>query len=241
MTFKRALKCVAGLSIAAILFPSLAAAQVGGGGGGGGGGAVQDIQQVMKQLDLKPDQQKKMQQIWRQTQGDLREAMQGMADATPEERMSKMQDAEKIIAGARTKVEAELTPEQKAKYFPLSAQTGLKHAVDLVAALKLAAAKMDLPDDQHKQLNDIFDDSAKTLDSYKDDAAAVKDDDGLTDFTKKLGKFQLDLRKQIVNVIGKDDTQKLMQSARQGMTGGAGARLRKTAGATTSPATAPGN
>ena len=81
---------------------------------------------------------------------------------------------------------------------------------------------MEIAEDLKKQLNNVFDDSQKTLDTLKTDADAVTDAAGATDFTKQVGKFQMDLRKQVVDVLGQDDGPKLMQSARQAMRQAAG-------------------
>jgi Spy/CpxP family protein refolding chaperone len=219
------------------MMPSDASAQAAGGRGGGGGiGGLQQLRQVMTQLDLTPDQKTKIQGIMKQTMQDARDAMQGLQDATPEERQAKMQDLQKMMADAREKVEAELTPEQKEKYYPLLAKAALKQMTDLVAAIKKAVPDQKLSDDVTKQLNDIMDDTGKTLDGLKTDSDAVKDADGAKDFQAKITKSQMDLRKQIMDAAGQEDGQKLMRAAMQSMrpTGGRGAARETTP--TTAPA-----
>jgi Spy/CpxP family protein refolding chaperone len=236
-----ALKILFVCGLAVSMLPSLAAAQAGGGRGGAGGiaGVAQQMQQVLAQLDLTSDQQSKIRGIMREATQSMRESLQGLQDATPEERQAKMQDVQKLLSDTREKVEAELTPEQKAKYFPLMANAGLKRLTDLVAASKTASTKSKIDDDKLKQLNTVLADSDKTLDGYKADADAVTDSAGSTDFTQKLTKFQMDLRKQIVDILGQEDGQQLMQDARQslrpGLGGGAGAG-RRLGSATTAPA-----
>ena len=214
--------------------PSFAAAQAGGGRGGGAAGAgLAQFQQVLSQLDLTDDQQTKVKGILKEAQASMRDTMQGLQDATPQERQAKMQDLQKQMNDTREKIETELTPEQKAKYFPLAAKAGLKRATDMLAAIKTASDKMDIKDDDKKPLATILDDNQKTLDGYKDEADGVKDEATSTEFTQKLTKFQLDLRKQIQGVLGQDDTQKLMQDARQSMRPAAGAGQRNRKATTT--------
>jgi Spy/CpxP family protein refolding chaperone len=233
-----ALKTFASLCLALLILPSRSWAQAGGAGMMGGMGGLQQIRQVMPQLDLTDDQKSKIQDILKQATQDVRDAMQGIQDAAPEDRRAAMQKVQKLATDAKDKVEAELTAEQKAKYYPLTAKMGLKMLTDLLGAVKTEAGKMEIAEDLKKQLNNIFDDSQKTLDSLKTDADAVTDAAGATDFTKQVGKFQMDLRTQVVDVLGQDDGPKLMQAARQTLrqaTGGG----RGGAGANAAPATAP--
>jgi Spy/CpxP family protein refolding chaperone len=237
------LKCLASVCLTIAALPASSFAQQAGRGGAGGAAQMpQMLQQVLGQLDLSADQKTKIDGMLRQAQQDLRSSMQGLQDATPEERMQKMQDMQKAMADTRTKVEAELTPEQKAKYFPLVASTGLKYSTDLLAALKTAAGKADMTDDQKKQVGDVFDDAGKSIEGMKSDAAAVKDDETATDFQQKLTKAQMDTRKQLVDILGQDDARKLMQAAQQSMRGSMGRAGRNGAngaangGAATQPA-----
>jgi Spy/CpxP family protein refolding chaperone len=225
------LKTLAVLCLSIGMMPALSLAQQqgqpGGPGGGGGRGMggmgmaqmPQQLQQVLAQLDLTPDQKTKIDGIITQAQQDGRQALQGMQDLTPEERQQKMQDLQKLMTDTKTKVEAELTPEQKAKYYPLVATTGLKRMTDLFTALKTASAKLEVGDDQKKQLKDMFDETQKSLDGLKTDADAVKDEPTATDFQKQLTKLQMDTRKQLVDILGQDDARTLMQSAQQSLRG----------------------
>jgi Spy/CpxP family protein refolding chaperone len=242
-----AIKILGALSAALLLVPSFAAAQAGGGAGGRGGagggmGVAQQLQQVLGQLDLTSDQETKIKGIMKDAQQSMRESLQGLQDATQDERQAKMQDVQKLMTDTLDKVTGEMTPEQKAKFYPLMAKAALKRATELVAAIKAAATKMKIGDDEMKQLNTALDDTDKTLDGYKPDADAVSDAAGSKDFTQKLTRSQLNLRKQVVDILGQEDGQKLMQDARQamrpGLGGGAGAD-RKDKGdssATTEPA-----
>jgi hypothetical protein len=222
------LKSVAALCLTVLALPALSLAQQGQGAGGRAGGGMggqmpQLLQQVLGQLDLSADQKTKIDGLLKQAQQDRRDAMQGLQDATPEERQQKMQDMQKAMADTKTKVEAELTPEQKTKYYPLVASTGLKYFTGMVDAIKTAATKMDVGDDKQKQLKDVFDDAGKSLDGLKADADAVKDEAGATDFQQKMTKLQMETRKQIVDVLGQDDARQLMQGAARSMAGGVGA------------------
>jgi Spy/CpxP family protein refolding chaperone len=227
--------------LAVSVLPARSWAQAAGGGGGAGGGlaGLQQIRQVMGQLDLTDDQKTKIRGIVQDAIQSGRDTMQGIADATPEERQAKMQDLQKLVTETKQKVQDELTPDQKAKYFPLTAKMEFKQMTDLLTALKTAAAKAELTDDQKKQLNHVFDDSQKTLDGYKADADAVTDAASADDFSRKIEKFQLDLRTQIVAAIGQKDTQTLMQSARQAMRGNIGGRAARPARNEAAPTTAP--
>jgi Spy/CpxP family protein refolding chaperone len=212
-------------TISLALMPMRASAQAARGGGGGMGGmmALQQMRQVLPDLDLTDDQKSKTDDIMKQTQQDVREKMQGLQDATPEERQAKMQDATKLTADAKEKIVAELTPDQKAKFYPLMAKAGLKQMSDLLAAVKTASAKQDLSDDLRKQLTAALDDAQKTLDGYKSDADGIKDEAGATEFQQKVMKTQMDTRTQLVDILGQEDAQTLMQAARQSMRpGGAG-------------------
>ena len=228
------LKIAGVFCLALSMVPSRASAQAAGGRGGAGAGALQQMRQVMTQLDLSPDQKTKIQDLIKQATQDARDKMQGLQDATQEERMAKMQDVQKLIADTKEKVEAELTPEQKAKYYPLSAKAALKQLTDMLAAIKKVEPDQGLSEDITKQVNSILDDASKTLDGLKTDADAVKDADGAKEFQGKITKTQIDLRKQIADAAGQDDAQKLMRAAMQSMrtTGG------RAAGETT-PTTAP--
>jgi hypothetical protein len=196
----------------------------GGGGQGGGRGAggmnqPQLLQQVLGQLDLTADQKTKIDGVLKQAQQDMADARQSMQDATPQERMQKMQEMQKDV---RSKVEAELTPDQKSKFYPLVASTGLKFFTEMVTAMKATGAKMDLGDDKQKQLNQIFDGTDKSLDGMKTDAGAVKDEEGAAAFQQKMTKLQMQTRKQLVEALGQDDARELMQGAMRSMapTGG---------------------
>jgi Spy/CpxP family protein refolding chaperone len=243
-----ALAILMSLVVSVAMMPTRALGQAGGGRGGAGAGGLMQLRQVLGQLDLSADQKKEVQGILRQAMQDSRDAMQGLADAKPEERMAKMQDVQKTMADAKEKIEAKLTPEQKTKYYPLMAKAALKQMVDLLAAVKTAAGKQDIADDLRKQLNDALDDTQKTVDGYKSDADAVSDAESAKDFQEKLTQAQMDLRKQVVEILGQDDAMKLMQSARQGMRpagagagagfgrgGGVGAGARAKAAPTTAP------
>ena len=118
------------------------------------------------------------------------------------------------------------------------AKAALKQMTDLLPALKKAATTLQLSDDLVKQMNNVLDDSQKTLDGYKTDADGVTDAAGLADFQQKISKFQMDLRQQGVDILGQEDAQKLMQTARQSMRpGGAGGQPRRNT--ETAPTTAP--
>jgi hypothetical protein len=186
-------------------------------------------------LDLTPDQKTKIDGLLKQAQQDRREAMQGLQDATPEERQQKMQDMQKSMADTKTKVEAELTPEQKAKYYPLVASTALKYGTDMANAIKAGASKMDLDADKSKKMSDIYDEATKSLDALKADADAVKDADGATEFQQKLAKVQMETRKEILDVLGQDDARQLMQGAMRSMMPGRGGATGDSA-PTTKPA-----
>jgi hypothetical protein len=222
-----ALRVLTALVLALGILPSQVWAQAATGGGRGGMGAMQQIRTVIPQLDLTDDQKSKIKDILTQAQQDMRDKMQGMQDATQEERQARMQDLQKLAADTREKVEAELTDDQKAKYYPLMAQAALKQFSDLLAAVKTAAAKQDISDDLRKQLGSALDDTQKTLDGYKTDADAVKDAAGLTEFQQKVTKTQMDTRTEIVDILGQDDTQTLMQAARQAMRPGGNAQAAK--------------
>jgi hypothetical protein len=196
------------------------------------------MRQVLAQLDLNEDQKSKIQDIIKQAQQDLREKAQALQNADADEKQSKMQDLQNALADTKDKVEAALTADQRTKYFPLIAKAGLKQTTDLLAALKTASAKQEISDDLRKQLDSVIDDSQKTLDGFKTDADAVADSAAASDFQQKIMKFQMDLRKQIVDIIGQEDAQALLQSARQSMAP-AGAGGGRRANRAAEPATAP--
>ncbi len=243
-----ALKILAVLTL--MMMPSFGFAQnrpqqAGPGGGGGGGGAgggmagaqVGPLVQVIKQLNLTDDQQAKVKEIMQQTQSDLRDAMSGMQDATPQERQQKMQDMQKIVTDTRGKIEDVLTPDQKTKYYPLMAKAVVTTAEQRLKLLKAAAAKQELTEDEKTQMTKLLDDDQKTLDGLSTDADGVKDADGLADLQKKAETAQQDTRKQIVEILGPEGAQSLMQAMRPNAggrfrQGGAGAN----GGATTKPA-----
>jgi Spy/CpxP family protein refolding chaperone len=211
-------KCFATLSLTIAVCPAVSHAQAGGRGAAAVGAAgPQQLQQVLRQLDLSADQKTKIDGIMDQAKKDAMAARQGYQDATPEERRQKAQDAQKIITDARTKIEAELTPEQKTKYYPLVAASGLKVVNDFNAALKTAVDKVDASEDQKKQLKDLFDDNDKTLASLKTDSEAVKDEQSLNDFQQKMTSMQTNSGKQLFQVLGRDDTQTVMRAAMQAM------------------------
>jgi Spy/CpxP family protein refolding chaperone len=191
--------------------------QQGGPGGGGGGGAqVGPLIQVIKELDLTDDQQASVKQIVQQTQSDLRDAMSGMQGAAPEERQQKMQDMQKIVSDSRGKLEAILTPEQKAKYYPLMAKAIVTQAQQRLTMVKTAVGKQDLSDDEKGQMNKLLDGDQKTLDGLTADAQNVKDADGLAEVQKKEESMQQETRRQIVEILGPDGARQLLQAMRPG-------------------------
>jgi Spy/CpxP family protein refolding chaperone len=226
-----------------MLVPALSQAQNrpqqgGPGGAGGGGGQMGPLLQVIKQLDLTQDQQTSMREIMQQAQSDVRDAMGDLQNATPQERAQKMQDIAKIMSDAREKAEAVLTPEQKAKYYPLMAKAIVAQAGQRLKLLKTAAGKQDLTDDEKTQMDKLFDQDQKALDGLTADAADVKDADGLTELQKKVETTQQDTRKQLVEILGPDGAQQLMQAMRQNGTrrpGGAGGDAAGKSAPTTKP------
>jgi Spy/CpxP family protein refolding chaperone len=203
---------------------------VGAGGGMGAGGGVQPMLQVIKELDLTGDQKQNIAEIMKQARQDASDATAGIQDATPQERVQKMQDVQKIINDAKEKAEGVLTPDQKAKYYPLAAKALVSQFTDRVKAMQAASDKMDLADDKKAKLKAIYDDDFKTLDGCKTDAAAVTDAQGLRDLEQKVNKVQLDTRRQLVGILGPDDLKTMMQNMRPA--GGAAGR----SAATTKPA-----
>ncbi len=215
------LNCVGCLCLCIALMPAISRAQAGQGGGGLGAGAMaqgpQQLKLVLSKLDLTEDQKAKIDAIIADTQKEVRAINQSLADATPEERQQKMADRLKILNDTKTKVEAELTPEQKAKYYPLVANLGLKSMGDMVTTMKAEAAKLDIGDDQKKQVASTLDDARKTLDGMKSDADAVKDADTAADFQKQIVKSQTEAMRQLVDIMGQEDMRTLMQNTRQAM------------------------
>lgn len=215
-----------------MLMPAISQAQNrpqqgGPGAAGGMGGQMGPLLTVMKELDLTDDQQSKVKDIMQQTQSDVRDALTGLQGATPQERQQKMQDMQKIITDSRTKFEAILTPDQKAKYYPLMAKAVVTTGEQRLKLIKNAADKQELTDDEKSQLAKLLDDDQKTLDGLSTDAEAVKDADGLTEIQKKVDGIQVDTRKQIVQILGPEGAQSLMQAMRpngagRGRQGGAG-------------------
>jgi hypothetical protein len=216
-------------------------AGAGGGGGGGMGGPIAPMLQAIRQLNLPADELQNVQGVIRQAAEDVRNATSGIQQATPQERMQKAQDAQKIITDAKDKVLGILTAEQKTKYFPLYAKLLVKQSTDRVNALQSASAKLEINDDERSQLKSLFEDDLKSLDGYKTDAAAVTDDAGATELQQKVTKLTMDTRKQLVDILGQDDVQQLMQNMRTGAQGGGRAARGGANGATSqaSPTTKP--
>jgi hypothetical protein len=229
MTLKNLSKTIAVLCFSLAVIPAVSQAQnrpqAGDGGaggaaaGGGMGGPIAPMLQAIRQLNLPGDEMQKVMSVIRQAAEDARDAGTGLQQATPQERIQKMQDIQKIIGDTKDKVLGILTPEQKTKYFPLFAKLLVKQASDRVTAIQSASLKLEINDDQRSQLKSLFDDDQKTLDGYKTDAAAVTDDQGATDIQQKVGKLTQDMRKQLVDILGQDDVQQLMQNMRPGATG----------------------
>ena len=247
-TLSIGLKFLGTVTLLITLVPVMSFAQAGRGGQGGGmapGALGQGMQKILDQLDLTDDQKTKTDAIIKQTQSDVREAMQGLQDADPQDRRTKMQEIQKMMADGKDKIEEVLTPEQKKKFYPLNANMLLTRGTDMLGAMKTAAAKMEIDDDVRKQLSSVFDDTGKTLDGYKTDANAITDSAGETDFQQKLLKTQMDLNKQMRDVLGQEDAQKLMQAARQAGAGGGNGRAQgnrrraKAASNPTPPSTQP--
>jgi hypothetical protein len=207
------------------------------GGGGGMGGPIAPMLQAIRQLNLPADEMQNVQSVIRQAVEDARDAATGIQQATPQQRIEKMRDLQKIIADAKDKVQGILTPEQKAKYFPLYAKALVKVAVDRLNAVEKASAKLEINDDERSQLKSLFEDDLKSLDGYKTDAEAVTDDAGATDLQQKVGKLTADMRKQLIDILGQDDVQQLMQNMRSGAQ--SGNRGGRAAAAQATPTTKP--
>ncbi len=226
-------------AVAAVLMPAAAFAQAGGGGGrrAGGGMAMAlagTFREALDQIGLPADAQAKADDALAKAQADVRDQMQALRDAAPEDRPAKMKDIQKTMTDARDKVEADLTPDQKTMLFQKVAQLTVGHATDGVAAEKKAAAAMDVPDDQKKQLATLFDDTAKELDGYKSDADAVKDEAAGTVLQQKVVGALTDENKQLAEVLGQDDARQVQRAGVQAMrpaaAGGAQRRTKPTTG-----------
>jgi hypothetical protein len=173
-------------------------------------------------LNLPADEQQNIVSTIRQAVEDARDAGTGIQQGTPQQRRQKMQDVQKIISDAKDKVEGMLTAEQKTKYFPLFAKLLVKQAVDRANAIQAASAKLEIGDDEKAQVKSLIDGDLKTLDGFKTDADAVTDDQGASDLQQKITKVTQDTRRQLVDILGQDDVQQLMQNLRQAGGGGAG-------------------
>jgi len=212
-----------------------------GGGAGGLAGPIAPMLQALRQLNLPADEMQKVQGVIRQAVEDLRDSATGIRQANQQERIQKMEDAQKIITDAKDKVLGILTPEQKAKYFPLFAKLLVKQAGDRLNAMQTASAKMEITEDEHSQLKSLFDDDQKSLDGYKTDAETVKDDQAASELQQKITKQTAATRKQLVDILGQDGVQQLMQNMRPGAQTGNRAARNAAKGATSqaSPTTRP--
>jgi hypothetical protein len=214
------------------LLPATAMAQNNGAGGGrrggmGGGGMAglvtpAEMRQVIDGMDLPADKKSAVDDVLQTAQSDLRESMQGLRDASQDERQQKVQDLVKTIADAKTKVEARLTPEQKTLFAKKLSGLTVTRSEAAVAAEKKAAATVDVPADKKSQLSDLFDDATKTLDGYQADADAVTDDAAGAALAQKVQRTVQDTNRQLVEILGQADARKVVQAGRQAMRPNAG-------------------
>ncbi len=217
--------------LALLVLPAISLGQGQGGGGGfggrpggmnppGGPNGLMQIRQILQQLNLSEDQNSKTRDIIQKVTQDARDARQGMRDATPAERMQKMQELLKEADDAKQQILELLTPDQKEQLANKSAEAVLKWATDMLAAVQKASVKMEIGDDQRKQLTTLYDDTSKTLDGYKPEVTDVKDDAAETQFSKKVTKTMSDANQQLIDILGEDDARQLVQSALRSMPGG---------------------
>ena len=235
----RRLACAA---LAIALLPAAAMAQnrrAGGGGPGGGGlagvamgGVVGpgELRQALDEMSLTGDEKTKVDAIVEKEQSDVRQAMQGMRDATPDERQDKLKDMLKMVADAKTRVEAELTPDQKAELAKKLAALSVARATAGVAAEKNKVGETHLPADQEKELDELFNATTKTLDGCKADADAAKDDAAASAVSDKVQRAFQDMNRQVVAILGQDDGRPVVQAGRQAMMRGAGGAAAGRAG-----------
>jgi len=238
-------------SVVVSLLSATAMAQNNGGGagrrggmaGGGMAGIVTpaEMRQVTDDLDLSGDEKSAVDDVLQTAQSDLRQSMQDLRDASADERPQKIEDMLKAIADAKTKVEAQLTPEQKTEFVKKLAGLAVTRSVAAVAAEKKAAATVDVPADKKSQLSDLFDDTTKTLNGYQADADAVTDDAAGTAVAQKVQRTLQGTNRQLAEILGQADARKVVQAGRQAMranaggaSGAAGARRRRLAATTQS-------
>jgi hypothetical protein len=236
----------AAAAVLAAMLPAAAFAQAGGGGRGGamqGGGPALQLMMVKEatdSMDLPADTKGKVDDVLKKARTDITQAMQDLRDAPQDERLDKLKDIQKMAADVKANVEAELTPEQKVTFSQKMAALTVKHVTAAVEAERKAADDLDPPADKKKQLDDLFDETTKTLDGFKADAEAVKDEPTGTSVSKKASQAMTDLNGQLLQILGRQDAQKVIAAGRQAMRpnagGGGGGGANRRARATSQPA-----
>jgi Spy/CpxP family protein refolding chaperone len=179
------------------------------------GDQFQAMQKIVPGLNLTDDQQSSMHDIFEPLLKQTHEARESAKQSTPQQLQTKVLEIEKLEQETLDKVIAELTDDQKAKYFPQMAKLLWLQVAQNLVATKKAVATLDITDDQKKQALAEIEKTGNTVVSIQGDAKQVSDATSEKDYIKKLAQAQLDLYGQLRDELGVEDAGKLMKAGRQ--------------------------
>jgi peroxiredoxin/Spy/CpxP family protein refolding chaperone len=199
-----------------------ARAQQGDGGGPRPMMMLERTRAALQQLDLSPDQKTKVMAALDQARDQMAELRGQLKDMDPQDRI---QHVRAVLQEARSKIEAELTADQKAKLEEKLSEAraaaggngaggGLGRA-GMLDQLRKTLDAMNLTDDQRMKVNALLDETR----------AKLRDLAGEQDADARRGKFSQtlqDMREQLAQILTPEQRQSLRQSMQAGFGGGGG-------------------
>jgi Spy/CpxP family protein refolding chaperone len=178
-------------------------------GAGGGGGLIEQTRKILDSLDLSADQKSKIDAILEQSQSDFQKSLPDLQTMAPQDRREKMRS---MMEDTKTKIEAELTPDQKDQFDKKLNDMRATLATQMISArlqqFSAALDQLELSDDQRNKANALLDDVKKQLDDAKSD----------NDPTSRQQKFQdamQNMRQQLQTILTPDQLQSLRDKMQQ--------------------------
>lgn len=162
----------------------------GGGGFGGGGARMSDLfrdDKVKAELNLVPDQEKKLEELSEAMRDKAREFFGGLRDLSEEERTAKF---EEFRATSQKEYEAVLLPQQRERLKQLMLQRSTQFSRDPGGISEAMAKELNISDDQKE-------------------AMRKKAEEVRADLQKKMAKIQEEAKAEILSVLTSDQRSKL--------------------------------
>jgi chromosome segregation ATPase len=177
---------------------------------------MERAKQIVSELDLNKDQKPKIDERIQSTVKAIQDAMpqlQSPSDMSEEQQRQKMKDLSNKATQAIDDIQADLTADQRKNFAYKYAAPELNRFTDISAAVQKAAEKMDMTQDQKKRVASTIHDANETLSDYKNDLSDVKDYPAAVHLVEDLTQSMTEARQQLVDALGEEKTNALLQAA----------------------------